>query len=67
MCSCFHCRCREEVSLLVVWIIVIVIVGVIGALSRSPPETTHHSFNYDYSKLQHITIGGESRTNIGTT
>lgn len=56
---------REQVSqlsLLGCWILVIILVAVIGALSKSPPERINHSFNENNQKVQYITIGGASQT-----
>nr|WOC94072.1 hypothetical protein 4 [Gorica betanecrovirus 1] len=63
MHCCKGCCCGSNpLPILGVWIIVIVIVGVIGALIRDPPETIHQSFRHDHSKLQYISIGGGSTT-----
>nr|UHS72386.1 MAG: hypothetical protein 3 [Betanecrovirus sp.] len=40
------------------WILTIILVAVIGALSRDPPESFNHTFTNDQSKVQYITIGG---------
>jgi flagellar biosynthesis protein FlhB len=53
-------------DLLFMWVVVIVIVGVIGALIQTPPETTYQVVSYDSSKVQYISIGGESKTNISS-
>jgi len=53
---------HDATPLLMVWIIVIVLVAVIGALMQSPPERPYHSFKHDESKIQYITIGGASQT-----
>lgn len=58
------CTPDTGTPLAVVWIVVIVLVAVIGALLQSPPETYYHYVSNDSSKLQYITIGGESKTNI---
>nr|UHS72214.1 MAG: hypothetical protein 3 [Tombusviridae sp.] len=60
------CCVSDPTPLLVFWICVIVLVAVIGALSQTPPETFHQSFNYDSSKLQYIKIGGETKTVVNT-
>jgi len=52
----------DPIPLLMVWIIVIVLIAVIGALRQSPPERPYHSFKHDESKIQYITIGGASQT-----
>jgi hypothetical protein len=53
-------------ELLFMWVVVIVIVGVVGALIQTPPETTYQVFSNDSSKVQYISIGGESKTNISS-
>lgn len=50
----------DPFPLLGVWIIVIVLVAAIGALTQSPPERPNHSFNENNQKVQYITIGGTS-------
>jgi hypothetical protein len=57
---------ESDVSLLAIWIVVIVIVAVIGALSQTPPESLHQVIKYDSSKLQYITIGGSTTTTVTT-
>lgn len=57
-----HCCARDPFPILGVWIIVIIIIAVIGLLVQSPPERPYHSFTSDQSKVQYITIGGESKT-----
>jgi len=58
---------RDPFPLLGVWIIVIIIVAVIGLLNQSPPERPYQSFNEDNSKIQYITIGGETTTKVSTS
>jgi len=53
---------HNPLPLLGVWILVILLVAVIGALTQSPPERPHHSFNENNQKVQYITIGGASQT-----
>jgi len=48
--------------LLGVWIIVILIVYVVGALSQSPVVSSNHSYNENNQKVQYITIGGTSQS-----
>ncbi len=50
----------DPFPLLGVWIVVIVLVAVIGALTQSPPERPNQSFNENNQKVQYITIGGTS-------
>lgn len=50
----------NPLPLLGVWIIVIVLVAAIGALTQSPPERPNQSFNENNQKVQYITIGGTS-------
>jgi len=52
----------DPFPLLGVWIIVVVLVAVIGALIQSPPERPYQSFNENNQKVQYITIGGASQT-----
>lgn len=52
----------SEVSLLFVWILIIVLVAVIGALMQRPPERSDQSIHENNSKVQYITIGGGSQT-----
>jgi len=52
----------DPFPLLGVWIIVIVLVAAIGALTQSPPERPNQSFNENNQKVQYITIGGTSTT-----
>lgn len=56
----------DPFPLLGVWIIVIVLVAAIGALTQSPPERPNHSFNENNQKVQYITIGGTSTTKTST-
>jgi len=55
---------QDPLPLLAVWILVVIIVAVVGALSQTPPERPYQSFICDSSKVQYITIGGESKTTI---
>ncbi|CAA64250.1 hypothetical protein [Leek white stripe virus] len=48
---------ESSFPLLAVWIIVIVLVAVIGALLQTPPETINQVFNEDHHKTQYINIG----------
>lgn len=48
--------------LLGVWIIVILIVYVVGALSQNPAVSSNHSYNENNQKVQYITIGGTSQS-----
>jgi hypothetical protein len=48
--------------LLGVWILVIILVAVIGALQQTPPERPYQSFAETRLKTQYITIGGTSTT-----
>jgi hypothetical protein len=57
---------RENPSLLGVWIFIIVLIALIGALMRKPPETLYQRFDYDSSKVQYITIGGATNQNVST-
>jgi len=57
----------DPIPLLMVWIIVIVLIAVIGALRQSPPERPYQSFTEDHSKIQYITIGGASTTKVSTS
>lgn len=50
----------DPFPLLGMWIIVIVLVAAIGALTQNPPERPNHSFNENNQKVQYITIGGAS-------
>lgn len=52
----------DHFPLIGLWIIVIILVAVIGALSQTPPERTDHSSYANNSKVQYITIGGASQT-----
>jgi len=52
----------DPVPLLFMWIIVILLIAVIGALSSNPPERINQSFKEDHSKIQYITIGGGQTT-----
>lgn len=51
----------DPMPLLGVWIIVIVLVAVIGALMQRPPERSDQSIHENNSKVQYITIGGGSQ------
>lgn len=57
---------HDPFPLLGVWIIVIVLIAAIGALTQSPPERPNHSFNENNQKVQYITIGGTSTTKTTT-
>lgn len=57
---------HNPLPLLGVWIIVIVLIAAIGALTQSPPERPNHSFNENNQKVQYITIGGTSTTKTTT-
>nr|UHS72103.1 MAG: hypothetical protein 4 [Betanecrovirus sp.] len=57
-------REEEQVNLLGIWILVIIIVAVIGLLSKEPPERINHSFHHQQLKTQYITIGGTSTTKV---
>lgn len=61
-----YCCTDSHFPLLGWWIISIVLVAVIGALSREPPETLNQSFKYDSSKVQYITIGGSTNQTVTT-
>jgi Mn2+/Fe2+ NRAMP family transporter len=52
----------DHLPLLLVWVIVIVIIAVVGLLSKDPPERINHSFHENNQKTQYITIGGASQT-----
>jgi hypothetical protein len=52
----------DPLPLIGMWIVVIIIIGIIGALSMNPPERHYQSFNEDNSKIQYITIGGAPAT-----
>lgn len=58
---------RDPFPLLGVWILVIIIIAVIGALHQSPPERPYQSFHEDNHKIQYITIGGSTTTKVSTT
>lgn len=51
----------DPFPLLGVWILVILLVAVLGALFQSPPERPYHTFNENNQKVQYITIGGASQ------
>lgn len=55
---------NDPFPLLGVWIIVIIIIAVVGALHQSPPERPYQSFKEDNSKIQYITIGGATTTKV---
>nr|UHS72069.1 MAG: hypothetical protein 3 [Betanecrovirus sp.]UHS72391.1 MAG: hypothetical protein 3 [Betanecrovirus sp.] len=59
MCSC--CQQASGLPLLGWWIITIVLIAVIGALSMPPPESLNQVFTHDHSKIQYITIGGATQ------
>jgi hypothetical protein len=50
----------SPLPLLMVWIVVIILVAAIGALTQNPPERPNQSFNENNQKVQYITIGGAS-------
>lgn len=49
-------------SLLGPFIVVLMLITIIGLLSRSSPERIDHSFISNNQKTQYITIGGASTT-----
>jgi len=52
----------DKLPLLAAWILIILLIAIIGALSQNPPERINHSFNENNQKVQYITIGGTSQT-----
>lgn len=57
---------QDRSELLFIWIIVIIIIAVIGALLQTPPESTYQVFSNDSSKIQYITIGGATTTTVSS-
>lgn len=56
---------EQSLSDLGVFIIVIVLIAVIGALRQSPPERPYQSFHTDNHKIQYIRIGtGDTTTKV---
>jgi hypothetical protein len=52
------CQPQQHFPLLGWWVLIIVLIAVIGALSKDPPESLNQTFTHDHSKVQYITIGG---------
>lgn len=52
----------DPFPLLAVWIIVIVLIAVIGALIQTPPDRLDQSYHANNQKVQYITIGGGTQT-----